>query len=161
MTEKDERTDVLLYGGRKYNIKLSFHQVKNMNGHAVGLKFEDSTGSMDSSKTGVSVSGRGLARAIGLRAVEMMGDLRGVDFFGFYLLTDGLNERQIRLKDALYSIQAKEMHKAVKDTLPHGIKIDVEGGIGWGMSRYEPQTLPQMQLFLEELGKTIRESALC
>ncbi|WP_226646544.1 hypothetical protein [Microbulbifer variabilis] len=40
LTEKDERTDVLLYGGRKYNIKLSFHQVKNMNGHAVGLKLK-------------------------------------------------------------------------------------------------------------------------
>lgn len=37
----------------------------------------------------------------------------------------------------------------------------VEGGIGWGMSRYEPKALPQMQLFLKELGKTFRESGLC
>ena len=67
-----------------------------MTGHAVGLKFEDFAGSMDSSKTGVKVSGRGLARAIGLRAVKMLGDLRGVDFFGFYLLTENLEERQVR-----------------------------------------------------------------
>ncbi|WP_444932191.1 hypothetical protein ACJJIF_10630 [Microbulbifer sp. SSSA002] len=61
-----------------------------MKGHAVGLKFEDSTGSMDSAKTGVSVSGRGLARAIGLRAVEMLGDLRGVDFLAFIFSRTGL-----------------------------------------------------------------------
>lgn len=149
-------TSILEFSGQRYHITLSYHKVAGLSGSAVGIKFSDATESMDSSKK-VHINGMQLGKAIGERVVEMTGDLKGVSFLGFYLLTDDIERERgslaVRAKTRLYGSQAKQIHRKVHGKLPQLTQINVEGGVAWGMGEKNFLNKSEFQLFLSELGK--------
>ena len=150
------KTSVLHFSGQKYRIDLSYHDIPDLQGQAVGIKFSDESNSMDSSKQ-VSVNGMLLGKAIGKRVIDMTSDLSNVSFLGFYLLTDDLERNRgilaVRAKTRLYKAQAVQIHKNVNHKLPQLTQISVAGGVAWGMGERNFISKPQFQQFVTELEK--------
>ncbi|ROS01097.1 hypothetical protein EDC56_1523 [Sinobacterium caligoides] len=157
----DERKKKVLYLDKEYEICLSFHKLDNIDGDVVGLKFTDAKASMDASKK-VNLNGPKLGKFIAQHAVQMLGNLDNISFLGFYLLTDEIVEergfRAALAKERIYNTQAIFIHDMVREELPYHMKIKAEGGVGWGMSKENLNSIPQYRLLISELGKEITEA---
>ncbi|MFA0813394.1 hypothetical protein [Microbulbifer epialgicus] len=158
LRQTHEKTSVISVGGSNYTIQVSYHDVAGITGKAVGIKFTNANGSMDSSISG-SAHGLSLARTIGKHATEMiLPDLPSISILGFYLLTDDLGRRKanaIHIKNRAYGHGAREIYKHVKHKLPHFIALHTVGGIGWFMSNEKISDTDQYRIFEQELAKPL------
>ncbi|WP_226644411.1 hypothetical protein [Microbulbifer variabilis] len=158
LRQTHEKTSVITVGGSNYTIQVSYHDVAGITGKAVGIKFTNASGSMDSSVMG-KTNGLSLARAIGTRATEMiLPDLPSISIVGFYLLTDDLGRRKanaIHIKNRAYGHGAREIYKHLKHKLPHFIALHTDGGIGWFMSDVKISETDQYRIFEQELAKPL------
>lgn len=153
------KSEPITVGDSTYTIILSYNKVIGIEGFVVGLKFSDSTGSMDSSKP-KRVNGMELANAIAHRVVQMIKpDLDGIAILGFYLLTDDIDVRRpgrSATKIMLYDHQAATIHGNLKNKLQHLTNFEVQGGKAWAMSVKPYSTYDQFGVLESELAKQLR-----
>ena len=153
-----EEISKISIGGRVFNINLSFHKTVGLKGSIVGLKFTDDKQSMDSSKK-VNIHAAQLAVAIGDKVVQMLEPhIKNISILGFYLLTDDLSARSdkaVRLKKRVYGSTAVKIHSNIKHELPILKMLEVDGGIGWAMSRDNFMVSSHFDTFVSELGKQL------
>lgn len=75
--------------------------------------------------------------------------LNRVAIIGFYLLTDGLEDRgpdAVNAKARLYNMGAKKIHKGFKHELPLIERMKLDGAFGWVMTKSD---IRQTTLFNE------------
>ena len=153
------KTETLAVDGETYNIVLTYNKVLGIAGYVVGLKFSDSSGSMDSSKAKPVIAPR-LSLAVAHRAVQMIKpDLDSIEILGYYLLTDDLESRKTggsKVKKRLYGNGAARMQQALKDKLQHLANLEVDGGAAWIMSAKPYSDYEQFNLLEKELAKQLR-----
>lgn len=154
-----EKREIVSISGSIYKVHLTYHKVSGISGYVAGIKFSDSSDSMDSSKT-AKVNPFLLGSAIAQRTIQMIKpDLKQISILGFYLLTDDLETRRqgaSKLKKRLYNAQAIEIHSKVKYRLPHLTRVETDGGIGWAMSEHDFESLDEYKIFEQELAKELR-----
>jgi hypothetical protein len=159
VSQVKEQTSIISVMGGVYNVHLSFHTIKGIEGYVAGLKFTDQSNSMDSSKRG-NVSGLSLGKAISREAVRLIQpELKNISVFGFYLLTDDLadrSERAVAIKKKVYGAQAIKIHGKVSHELPFLNALEVEGGLGWAMSRDDFNSYDEFHAFEDELSKNMQ-----
>ena len=158
LQKTQEKSSIVALDGKNYTVRLTYHEIPGISGKAVGIKFTNDQGSMDSAEVG-NASGLVLARAIGNRVVQMITpDLPNISIIGFYLLTEELGKRKanaIRVKNRAYGHGAREIHKRVKHKLPHFASLHTNGGIGWVMSESNLLGSEQYRIFEQELAKPL------
>jgi hypothetical protein len=94
---------------------------------------------MDASIKQKGVNSYAIINALALRAAQMISPaLPKVAAIGFYLLTDGLEERGPRAKNGkarLYNFGAMKIHDAFKHELLIIERLKIEGAFGWAMTK--------------------------
>lgn len=155
------KSSAITVSGSVYTIHLSYHEVSQVSGYVVGIKFADRNNSMNPANRG-SVNGAQLGIAIGQRIMQMVeSDLDSIALLGFYLLTDGLDQRgdkAIRAKKRIYSSTAVKIHTQVKHRLPLLKMLEVSGGVGWAMSRQDFNQSREFDALVQQLGKQLEIS---
>ncbi len=159
LNQVSEIRDAINIDGEVYYIQLSWYRLTDVPGYVVGLKFTDSSGSMDAAKIG-HTNPYTLAKAIGNKAMQILKNyLEEVSIFGFYLLTDDLEERRpggVEPKRRIYNAQAIRIHRRVKYKLQYLTSFQVQGGVGWVMSEKPADGYEQFHIFENELAKNVR-----
>ena len=159
LTYEKEKISVTIVNGMEYTVQVSYMKIQGVNGTAVGIKFTNAAGSMDPAKGG-SVSFLKLARAIGGKAAQMiLQDIKNISIVGFYLLTEDLAKRSdtaVAAKQRAYTSGARLIHKDLKGYLPILTMYDSDGGLGWTMSKKDLEQTNELDLFKEELRKTLQ-----
>lgn len=154
-----ENKEAITIDGIVYCVHITWHRMPGVDGYLVGLKFSDAGGSMDSAKIG-SANPYKLADAVRIRAAQiLMRDLANISIFGFYLLTDDLENRRsgsAKIKRKFYHTGATFIHESVKHKLQYLTSFDVQGGMGWVMSENQIETYENFGLFENELSKPLR-----
>lgn len=145
-----EDTSVVSVDGFKYTVVISTHDVPSINGDVLGIKFTNQNGSMDASIKQKGIDSYRIIDALAYRATQMIAPtLYKVSIIGFYLLTDGLDDRgpiAVNAKARLYNMGARKIHKGLKHELPLIERMKLEGAFGWVMTKSD---ITQTTLFKE------------
>jgi hypothetical protein len=145
-----EETSVVSVDGFKYTVVISTHDVPTLSGDVLGIKFMNQDGAMDASIRQKGVDSYRIIDALAYRATQMIApNLHRVAIIGFYLLSDGLDDRgpkAIRAKARLYSMGARKIHKSCKHELPLIEQMKLEDAFGWVMTKSD---IRQTTLFKE------------
>lgn len=145
-----EDISVVSVDGFKYSVVISLHDVPSISGDVLGIKFMNQDGAMDASIKQKGVNSYAIIDALALRATQMIAPtLHRVAVIGFYLLTDGLDDRgpgAIDAKVRLYSMGARKIHKGLKHELPLIERMKLEDAFGWIMTKSD---IRQTTLFSE------------
>jgi hypothetical protein len=148
-TIKEDRS-VVSVDGFKYTVVISWHDVPSISGDVLGLKFMNQDGAMDASIKQKGVNSYSIINALAHRATQMITPtLDRVAVIGFYLLTDGLDDRGPLAKAGkarLYNFGALQIHEAFKHELPLIARLKLEGAFGWVMTKSD---IRQTSLFRE------------
>ena len=146
----NEETSVVSVDGFKYTVVISTHDVPTLSGDVLGVKFMNEDGSMDASIRQKGIHTFRVIDALAYRATQMIApNLHRVAIIGFYLLSDGLDDRSARAKRAkvrLYNFGALKIYEAVKHELPLIEQMKLEDAFGWVLTKND---IKQTTLFKE------------
>ena len=122
-----EKRDIVSVGGQLFNVNVSYHNVKGVDGFVTGIKFSDRNNSMDSSIKG-SVGPYKPAASVAEKVIKLITpDIDTISILGFYLLTNDLDARMKgggELKRKMYKAYAIQMHEQLVHKLPYITQIE-------------------------------------